>query len=106
MQALHKEWVQSLAYVQHPPTQLVLCGQGANPVLLKLLKNTLGTRKARLATFDHLIADCEADLPQYDGVLALLQHTLAREQRQLGVAQVKEEGFFGNILSKLGFNLF
>lgn len=104
VKALHKELVQSLSYVQHSPTQLVLCGQGANPVLLKLLKNTLNTRKAHTATFDHVIADCEADLPQYDGVLSLLQHTLAREQRQLGVAQVKEEGFIGNLLAKLGLN--
>lgn len=106
MQTVRKELVQtqSLAYLHHPPTQLVLCGQGANPVLLQLLKNTLGLRKARLGTFDHLIADCEADLPQYAGALALLEHTLTREERQFGAAPVKETGFLGNLLAKFGLN--
>ncbi len=104
VQALHKELVQSLTYIQHPPTQLVLCGQGAQPVLLKLLKNTLGPRKARLGGFTHLIADCDAENPAYHGSLSLLQHALAREEAQLGVAQVKEEGFLGNLLAKLGLN--
>ena len=105
-EALHKELVQSLPYIQHPPTQLVLCGQGAWPVMQKLLKNKLGLRKTRLCTFNKLIADCDIDWPQYDGALALLQHALMREQNQLGVAQVKEEGLFGKLFTKLGFNLF
>lgn len=104
--ALHKELVQSLAYIQHPPTQLVLCGQGAWPIMQKLLKNKLGARKARLCSFDKLIADCDIDHPQYDGTLALLQHALAREKSQLGVAQVKEEGLLGKLFTKLGFNVF
>lgn len=102
--ALHKELVQSLPYIQHPPTQLVLCGQGAWPVMLKLLKNKLSVRKTRLCSFDNLIADCDIEHPQYDGVLALLQHALAREKNQLGVAKVKEEGFLGKLFTKLGFN--
>ena len=104
VKALHKELVQSLTYIQHPPTHLVLCGQMAQPALLKLLKTTLGTRKARLGGFNHLIADCDAENPAYHGALALLQHALAREQAQLGVAQVKEEGILGNLLAKLGLN--
>ncbi len=104
--AIHKELVQSLNYLQHSPTQLILGGQGAVPVLQKLLKNQLGLRKARLCTFEHLIADCEIDLPIYDGVLALLQHTVLREASQLGVAQVQEEGFLGKLFSKLGLNGF
>ncbi len=103
---IHQEFVQSLAYVQHKPTQLILCGQGAVPVLQKDLKNRLGVRKARLCTFDKLIADCALDSPKYDGVLALLQHGIMREQNQLGVAQVKEEGLLGKLFSKLGFNVF
>ncbi len=106
LNALHKELVQSLTYIQRPPTQAVLCGQGAWPVLQKALKNKLGLRKARLCTFDKLIADCEIDRPQYDGVLALLQHALVREQAQLGITQVKEEGLLGKFFTKLGFNLF
>ncbi len=106
VQQIRKELVQtqSLAYLHHPPTQLVLCGQGANPVLLKLLKDTLGMSKARLGTFDHLIADCEADLPPYAGAMALLEHALTREERQYGAAPVKETGFLGNLLAKFGLN--
>lgn len=106
LKALHKELVQSLTYIQHAPSQLILCGQGALPVLQKSLKNILGTRKARLCSFDKLIADCDIDSPRYDGVLALMQHALMREQNQLGVAQVKEEGFLGKLFSKFGLNVF
>ncbi len=101
---LHKEFVQSLEYIKHPPTHVVLCGQMANQVLLKLLKNTLATRKARLGAFEHLIADCNTDAPLYSGVLALLEHALAREKSELGVAQVKEPGFLDNLLTKFGLN--
>lgn len=104
LNTLHKEFVQSLTYIQRPPTHAVLCGQGAWPVLQKGLKNKLGLRKVRLCTFDKLIADCEIDHPQYDGVLALLQHSLVREQSQLGVARVKEDGLLGKLFTKLGFN--
>ena len=104
--ALHKELVQSLTYIQSLPTQAVLCGQGAWPVLQKGLKNTLGLRKVRLCAFNKLIADCEIDRPQYDGALALLQHAISREKSQLGVAQVKEEGFIGRLFTKLGLNVF
>ncbi len=104
--ALHKELVQSLTYIQRPPTHAVLCGQGAWPVLQKELKNKLSLRKVRLCTFDKLIADCDIDRPQYDGVLALLQHALIREKDQLGVAQIKEDGLLGKLFTKLGFNVF
>ena len=104
--ALHKEFVQSLTYIQRPPTHGVLCGQGAWPVLQKNLKNKLGLRKTRLCTFDKLIADCDIDHPQYDGSLALLQHALVREKSQLGVTQIKEEGLLGKLFTKLGFNVF
>ena len=104
VQALHKELVHSLNYIQHPPTHLILCGQGANTVFLRVLKNKLATRKARLCSFDHLIADCDADLPVYNGALALLDHALTREQNQLGVAQVKQEGILGKLFSKFGLN--
>ena len=106
LKALHKEFVQSLPYIQHPPTQLILCGQGAVPVLQKALKNTLSTRKARLCTFDKLISDCSVDFPKYDGVLALLQYAVMREQNQLGTTLAKEEGLLGKLFGKLGFNIF
>ncbi|MBQ3667366.1 MAG: hypothetical protein II913_04840 [Elusimicrobiaceae bacterium] len=106
LKALHKEFVQSLTYIQHPPSQLVLCGQGAFPILQKALKSLLGTRKARLCAFDKLIADCSVDFPKYDGVLALLQYAVMREQNQLGMSQIKEEGLLGKLFGKLGFNVF
>ncbi len=106
IQAIHKELAHSLTYIQHPPAQLILGGQGAVPVLQKLLKNILGVRKARLCSFDTLIADCALDSPQYNGVLALLQYALMREQSQAGVSPVKDEGLLGKLFSKFGFNLF
>lgn len=106
LKELHKEFVQSLPYIQHPPTQLILCGQGAVPVLQRALKNILGTRKARLCAFDKLISDCPVDFPKYNGVLALLQYAVMREQNQLGISQVKEEGLLGKLFSKFGFNVF
>jgi len=106
LKTLHREFVQSLTYIQHPPIQLVLCGQGAVPVLQRTLKNMLGTRKARLCSFDKLISDCSVDLPKYDGVLALLQYTVMREQNQLAMTQMKEEGILGKLFGKLGFNIF
>ena len=106
LNAFHKELVQSLTYIQRPPTHGVLCGQGAWPILQKGLKNKLGLRKVRLCTFDKLIADCDIDRPHYDGVLALLQHALVRERSQLGVAQIKEDGLLGKLFTKLGFNIF
>lgn len=106
LEALHKEFVQSLTYIQRPPTCGVLCGQGAWPVLQKGLKNKLRLRKVRLCTFDKLIADCDIDRPQYDGVLSLLQHALVRERSQLGVAQIKEDGLLDKLFTKLGFNVF
>ena len=69
-------------------------------------KYEIGARKARLCAFDKLIADCNIESPKYNGSLALLQHTLAREKGQLGVAQVKQEGLLGKLFTKLGFNLF
>ncbi len=106
LKALHKEFVQSLTYIQHPPTQLVLCGQGAVPVVQRALKNILGTRKARLCTFDKLIADCSVDFPKYNAVLALLQYAVMRDQNQSGISQVKDEGLIGKLFSKFGFNIF
>lgn len=103
---IHQELVQSLTYIQHVPTQLILCGQGAFPALQKGLKSLLGIRKSRLCSFDNLIADCAIESPKYDGALALLQFALLREQNQLGTMQVKEEGFLGKLFSKLGLNVF
>ncbi len=96
------ELLQSLPFVQHYPTQLILCGTGANALLLKLAKTIFEVRKARMAVFDDLIADCETNTPQYTGVLALVFHALERERNELGSSQTQEEGLFDKVLSKFG----
>lgn len=99
---IHKELLQSLTYLKYPSTQLILCGAGADKRLLKAAKKILGVRKARLAVFDNLISDCQADESAFCGAVALLTHTLEREQKRHGVAQAKEEGLLDGILQKLG----
>lgn len=103
LQKIKAQLLQSVPFVQHYPTHLVLCGYGANKLMLKLSKELFEMRKARIATFDDLIADCDVNLPQYDGVLSLIFHALEREKSELGVAQVQEPGLFDKVLSKFGF---
>ena len=102
--ALSKELCQSLPYLQHLPARLVLCGSGANKIVLKSAKQTLGIRKARIGVFDDLISDCQTDNPAYCGALALIRHALDRESKQLGVAKTKEPGLLDGILDKLGLS--
>ena len=96
------ELLQSLTFVQHPLTQVILCGSGANAALLKLAKTIFEVRKARVAVFDNLIADCDTNTPQYTGVLSLIFHALERERNELGSSPIEEEGLFGKVLSKFG----
>lgn len=102
LQKIKSELLQSLPFIQHYPTHLVLCGYGANKLLLKLAKEIFEMRKTRIAGFDDLIADCDTNLPQYDGVLSLTFHALDREKNELGVSQVQEQGIFDKVLSKFG----
>ena len=99
---IKKELLQSLPFIQHFPTHLVLCGYGANKFLLELAKSIFEMRKARIAVFDDLIADCDTNRPEYDGALSLIFHALEREKNELGVAQVQEQGLFDKVLSKFG----
>lgn len=101
---LKKELLQSLLYLKYPSVQLVLCGEAADKNLLKSCKKIFGARKARLAAFDDLIADCPAGEPVYSGAVALLEHALDREQKELGVARAKETGILDGILNKLGLS--
>ena len=98
------ELLQSFSFLQKNPTHLVISGSAANSLLTKAAKKIFSARKARLAVFDDLISDCETNKPDYNGALAVLQHALAREQENMGVAQVKETGFFNGLLAKLGLN--
>ena len=101
---IKKELLQSLIYLKYPSAQLVLCGAGADKTFLKAAKKVFGARKARLAAFDNLIADCPAEQPVYCGAVALLRHALEREQNQVGVSKAKEPGLLDGLLSKLGFS--
>lgn len=104
LQNLKKELLQSLLYLKYPSALLVLCGAAADKNLLKSAKKIFGARKARLAAFDDLIADCPADDPVYSGAVSLLTHALEREQKRLGVAQTKETGLLDGLLNKLGLS--
>lgn len=104
LEDVKKELLQSLLYLKYPPAQLVLCGAAADKNMLKACKKIFNARKARLADFDDLTADCPADEPAYSGAAALLTHTVEREQKRLGVAQTKEEGLLDGLLNKLGLS--
>lgn len=104
MEALSKELCQSLPYLQHLPSRLVLCGSGANKIVLKSAKKAFGMKKARIGMFENLIADCPTDNSACCGALALIRHTLDRENKQLGVAQNKEPGLLDGLLEKLGLS--
>lgn len=102
---IKKELLQSLIYLQHPSTQLVLCGAGADKPLLKACKKIFGVRKARLAVPENLMTDCgNADHPAYAGALALIGHALLREAHDMGVTQEKPSGLLDGLLDKLGIN--
>lgn len=103
--SIKRELLQSLIYLQHPSTQLVICGAAADKTLLKSCKKAFGARKARLAAYEDLMTDCgNADHPAYAGALSLISHALEREQQQLGVTKSQERGLFGGLLNKLGFS--
>lgn len=104
LQNIKKELYQSLSFLKYQPPQLVLCGEAADKSLLKSAKKIFNVRKARLAQFDDVIADCPAEQSVYTGAVALLRHALDREQKHLGVAQAKEEGLLDGLLDKLGLS--
>lgn len=102
---IKKELLQSLIYLQHPSTQLVLCGAAADKSFLKLCKQIFGVRKARLAAAEDLMTDCgNADHPAYAGALSLISHALLREAHEMGVSQEKPSGLLDGLLDKLGIN--
>ena len=105
LNAIKKELLKSLIYLQHPSAQLVLCGRGATKELLKMCKKVFGARKARLAAADNLVTDAaQAVSPLYSGALALIAHTLSREKQEMGLTQEKPAGLIDGLLDKLGLN--
>ncbi len=103
--SIKKELLQSLIYLQHPSSQLILCGSAANKTLLKACKNTFNARKARLAAPENLVTDCgDADQPSYAGALSLISNALLRESHELGATPEKSTGIIDGLLDKLGIN--
>ncbi len=105
LNALKKELLQSLIYLQHPSAQLVLCGAAADKKLLKVCKKVFGARKVRLSTAEDLLTDCGgANVPVYAGAIALTAHSLSREMQESGITQEKPAGLLDGLLDKLGLN--
>lgn len=105
LQNIKKELLQSLLYLQHPSSQLVLCGASAQKALLKPCKKIFGVRKAHLAQADELFTDCAgAEHPVFAGVLAMVHHALLREEQELGIVQTKPAGLIDNLLEKFGLS--
>ena len=101
--SIKKELLQSLMYLQHPPTQLILCGAAADKALVKACKKAFGARKARLVATEDLMTDCgNADHPVYAGALSLINHALLREVHEMSVTQEKSVGLLDGLLDKLG----
>lgn len=103
--SIKKELLQSLIYLQHPSSQLILCGNAANKTLVKACKKIFGVRKARLATPENLVTDCgDADQSSYAGALSLISNALLRESHELGATPEKSTGIIDGLLDKLGIN--
>ncbi len=107
LKKLHKEFTQSLNYIQHPPAQLVLTGGGAEINVKNAAKGVLGVRRTRIASHESLIADSEDLLaPAYTSALSLALYS----QRHGGMstasqnARQKATGFLDKMLTKLGLN--
>ncbi len=106
MRKLHKEFTQSLAYVKHPPQQIVLTGGGANIPLKNAAKTILTARRVRLATHDNLIADSEDLLaPAYTSALSLALYSQRHGDRPSHAPSSNRlQGLFDKVLAKLGLN--
>lgn len=106
LQLLKEDLRASFRFIQNNPSQLILSGEVANPLVLQTAKAVFNTRKARIATFNDMIADCATDNPAYNGAIALIEHALSREAGEVTVTQVQEKGFLSGILSKFGLGIF
>lgn len=104
--SLYKELTHQFNFVKYLPSQVVLCGGGADDTRLKACKSVFGVRKARVAGHEDLIADFEkADGGAYTTAISLILHTLEREGTQTApAAQPKAEGFWSGIFNTLGLN--
>ncbi len=98
---LQRTLQQTVLYVKHPPVQLVLSGQAAGKALLKICKQILGVRKARLAAATALIKkSSDAAAPIYAGALSLLSYLVARENNDVDTSA--SAGLLDTLFDKLG----
>lgn len=107
LRALKKEFLQSMPYVKHPPTQLVITGAGAQGDIFKdAAKEVLGARKIRYEMHDELIADSEEMLdPVFTSALSLTLYGLTQQLEVAPPVKKKEgNGFLSRMMEKLGFN--
>ena len=101
--AVKKELQQSLLYVQHPCTHLVLSGLGADKHSLAECKKAFSARKARLAEVDLLARSSYPKEPLVcTGAISLITHALVREISELSTLQEKPSGLIDSLLDKIG----
>ena len=104
LRTVKKRLQQSLLYVQHPCTHLILSGAGADKKMLAACKKEFNARKARLAEVDRVASSSyPADPLVCTGTTALITHALVREVSELSTLQEKPAGFISNLLDKIGF---
>lgn len=105
LQTLRKSLILEPRYVKYAPSVAVLTGGGADLHVKNAAQKALGVRRARLATFEHLIADGEEMLaPQYTSALSLALYSQQHGGRKLQTPKEKASGLLDRMLSKLGLN--
>jgi len=102
LKTLKSEFLQSLPYLNHAPTHILLSGNATNGIVLDQIKNIFNCKKVKVAVCSNVIADCRTNLPEYNGALSLLFHTLSRDGHSEESAHPEEEGILKGFLSKFG----
>ncbi|MBR3603311.1 MAG: hypothetical protein IKL48_01250 [Elusimicrobiaceae bacterium] len=104
---LRKTLILEPRYAKYAPSVVVLTGGGVGIHVKNAAQKALGIRRARLANFEHLIADGEEMLAaQYTSALALARHSQQHGGRKLSSPKEKVSGLLDRMLSKLGLNSF
>ncbi len=105
LQTLRKTFILEPRYVKYAPSVVVLTGGGSGLHIKNAAQKALGVRRARLAGFEHLIADGEEMLAaQYTSALALALHSQQHGGHKLSSPKEKASGLLNRVLSKLGLN--
>lgn len=105
LQTLRKTFLLEPRYVKYAPPAVVLTGGGSGMHIKNAAQKALGVRRARLANFEHLIADGEEMLaPHYTSALALALYSQQHGGRKLSALKEKASGLLDRMLAKLGLN--